>query len=80
MTSIRVMVPLHFHPRQPKGESKVLTLTGPQFSAQIGAGVTFVEFFAPWCGHCKAMAPEWEKLADKLDDVTVAKMDCTMVR
>ena len=67
-------------PQQPVGESKVLSLTGSKFSAQIGSGWTFVEFYAPWCGHCKAMAPDWEKLADKQEDVKVAKVDCTLVR
>lgn len=63
---------------EPVGESKVLSLTGSKFSAQIGSGWTFVEFYAPWCGHCKAMAPDWEKLADKQEDVKVAKVDCTL--
>lgn len=37
----------------------------------------FIKFYAPWCGHCKKLAPVWTEFAESSPDVNVAKIDCT---
>jgi len=56
-----------------------LDLTPSNFDSVVdGSKGAFVEFFAPWCGHCKKLAPDWDILAGSFEgnkDVVIAKVD-----
>lgn len=51
-------------------------LTTDTFEELTGGKKAFVAFKAPWCGHCKKLKPDWDKLSDSVS-VMVAEVDCT---
>jgi len=60
----------------------VLDLGDSDFENKLAAlDNTLVMFYAPWCGHCKRLKPEFDKAGDLLKDddppITLAKVDCT---
>jgi len=64
-----------------ENDGPVTTLVGKNFEAIVQPGKTILlEFYAPWCGHCKKLAPIYEEVGAhfaKNEGVVIAKMDST---
>ncbi|KAL6457538.1 hypothetical protein MHYP_G00345010 [Metynnis hypsauchen] len=70
---------LSFFGRSAHALSDVVELRDADFDYAAAEHETLlVKFYAPWCGHCKKLAPEFETAAKRLKGiVTLAKVDCT---
>ena len=56
--------------------ARVRRLTEKTFDSAVAApGDLLVMFFAPWCEHCKRMAPEFEKAAEMLAEMDLKPVD-----
>jgi protein disulfide-isomerase A4 len=67
-------------PKKNKGPVKVVTANTFDEIVMDETRDIMIEFYAPWCGHCKKLTPVYKKLAKKFKDndgVVIAKMDAT---
>merc|ERR1719215_2510140 len=62
------------------GTSVATELTKETWDDAVAGKTVFLKFFAPWCGHCKSMKPDWDKLMAEFEGhatTLVADVDCT---
>ncbi|KAG7158858.1 protein disulfide-isomerase A4-like [Homarus americanus] len=68
-------------PKHQDGPVRVIVAKNFEQEVMLTKKDVLIEFYAPWCGHCKNLDPIYKKLAKQLSkinpDVVVAKMDAT---
>ncbi|ORY25681.1 hypothetical protein LY90DRAFT_706246 [Neocallimastix californiae] len=62
----------------PNPNGQIVHLTTSDFEEKTANDMWFIMFHAPWCGHCKQLAPTWNSVAYHLKgEINVGKVDCT---
>ncbi|CAG8972507.1 hypothetical protein HYALB_00001199 [Hymenoscyphus albidus] len=66
----------HSNPN-PLGKSIAFTAESFQNSVTMTQEPWFIKFYAPWCGHCQAMAPNWVQLAKEMKGkLNIGEVNC----
>ena len=64
-------------PANPQGMSVPLTAESFQKLVTTTQDSWFIKFYAPWCGHCQALAPTWNQMAKEMQHVlNVGEVNC----
>lgn len=74
---------LKSEPVPEKNDEGVLVLVGSEFEKVVMDPTkdVLVKYYAPWCGHCKKLAPIWDELGELYKDnknLVIAKFDATL--
>mmetsp|Transcript_11483 Transcript_11483/g.25280 ORF Transcript_11483/g.25280 Transcript_11483/m.25280 type:complete len:217 (-) Transcript_11483:819-1469(-) len=60
--------------------ASAIELSPANWEAETSGKTVFLKFFAPWCGHCKKLKPDWDKLMEEFAGSStqlIADVDCT---
>ena len=55
--------------------NSVQELNESDFAQTVSKGLTVVDFWAPWCGPCRMMAPVLDELAQRNNELAIAKVN-----
>ena len=56
----------------------IMELNERNFDKVTSKGHTFIKFYAPWCGHCKQMEPDWKEVGEFVTRNPIENIDLTI--